>query len=863
MATVKVNLKLDNQEFDKNLKQTDKELQRTKRNVNTLSKSMELNPNFDNVFNAFKEVVNAITLNQQKLEDLNSELKKMESSGDINTDRYKKLQEALYKAQLDAENLEISLEKVTKNTTTEELVSELSKSEESIDKLREKTAIYSRDLESLNKQSITIDSDFQKTKEELVKAEEETKKLEKQLAKLGKTKVDTKEYKSLQKELENSNKKTEEINKKLGELSQQKINVTQEIKHADKELKECELSVKEYTNAVKIASRQQIKTKTSQENLQKLSVNAKSTADSMTQLGKDLAPLSGLAMGALYGITKFTKDTVKAADEISTSAERIGMSAENFQKWSYIGQQTDVDIKELETGFRNLNATIADMSTGKINESTKALERLGIDSKQALNGLDGNLDNIINSLMRIESPTERVAIANDLFGKKIGQSLVPMLNQGAEGLEKLKEEFSSLGYITNEQAQKFADFDNKLNKLKTSFKNIRNQIAAAFLPIFTKLADTLQNKVIPAIKKITEKFEKLGDKPKGAIITILGIVAAMAPLLLIAPKISSAFKTISSGIGLLRGGLGKLNISLMKLLANPIVLVVTAIIAVIVLLYIKCEDFRNMVNDLFKSIYNALKPIIAVYKQVFKAIIGAISQVIKVVADALMPILNMVMELLKPVINIIKFLVNILSQILAPILRVIMLPIMIPLKTFITMLQFILPVVQKVINVLKTGLAPVFKFVGEIFNSVGKIIGSVFKYILVAVEWAVNGVIKVINFLLKPINSVIRFFGGTPIVINEVSLSSGDEQNNPDDLFSQADKKDKEKDKEEQNPFGDAGMIAANNATNNTNNYNYTTNNNYNNDSSTINVTVENYGAEADPVELASQIRLQLIRGGN
>ena len=853
MATVKVNLKLENQEFDKNLKQTEKELQRTKRNVNTLSKSMELNPNFDNVFSAFKEVVNAITLNQEKLEDLHVELKKMENAGEINTDRYKKLQEALYKTELDAKQLEMSLERVSKNVDTTELITELKKSEETIIELKQKTQDYHSELEKLNAQNITIDNDFKETADELKKAEQETKKLEVQLAKLGKTKINTKEYKDLQKQLDLSTKKTDTINKKLNELSKQKLDVNKEIKQVEKELKQCETSVKQYTNQVKLASSETIKTKQSQENLEKLSITAKETSNSLTDLGKAFAPISAAAAGALYGIAKFTKDTVKSADDITTSAERIGVSAENFQKWKYIGEQTNIELKELETGFRNLNGTIADLATGKVNESTKALQALGIDSKQALKGLDGNLDKIVDSLMKVENPTQRLALANELFGKKVGQAVIPMLNQGADGINKLKEEFNQLGDITNEQADTLATYGSELKKLRQSFKNIKNQLAIAFLPVFQKMTEFIQKKVVPSLKKLTDKLKELGTAPKAAILGILGFIAVLAP------KLFKAFKTLSSGLKLLRGGINKLNISLMKLLANPVVLVVVAIVAIIVLLYMKCKEFRDMVNSLFKTIYQAIKPLIQVMKQFYKIIGKALGEIISILADALMPIINILMDMLKPIIDIIMFLVNILGKILAPILKVLMLPILIPLKIFISMLKFIMPVIKQIIDLLRTKLAPVFQFVGKVFQSVGKIIGGVFKFILKAIEFAVNAVIKVINFLLKPINAVIKFFGGKPIEINEVSLSGAKEENNPNDLYKEADKRDREKDKA--NPYSEAGKYASGAPTNN--NYNYTTTNNYNNDSSTINVTVENYGAEADPVELARQIKLKLIRGNS
>ena len=80
-----------------------------------------------------------------------------------------------------------------------------------------------------------------------------------------------------------------------------------------------------------------------------------------------------------------------------------------------------------------------------------------------------------------------------LLGKN-GAEMIPLLNQGAEGITKLQEEAAKLGIVIDEQTAKAAgDFNDQLDKIGTVTQAVGLQIAKNMLPTLQYLADEFIN----------------------------------------------------------------------------------------------------------------------------------------------------------------------------------------------------------------------------------------------------------------------------------------------------------------------------------------------------------------------------------
>ena len=536
----------------------------------------------------------------------------------------------------------------------------------------------------------------------------------------------------------------------------------------------------------------------------------------ITSAGKALLPLSLIASAGVAGLSALGLSAVKTADDIATLASQSGMTAEEIQKLQYLAIQTDVPFESLRKSFVKARATLAEFASGGTSIATKALEKLGL-SLENFDSADSYFDAVLKSLAEIPNELERVNIANDIFGEKLGNELLPLLNIGAKGISELAEEFGSLGAMTNEQVAKLAEFDNVLNKIKVQLKNLFMQIGIALLPVMEKLAQIINNSILPMFEKWVESAKKLSDSQIETGLKILLVVAALAPLLLIMGKVVTM-------IGGLISIIPKLGSALSLLAMNPVVAALTAIAVVIGILFLKNEEFRSSIMSLVSTLGSALAPILETLSNVFKTLLSSLMPIINILGELLNMILTPLIAVITPIITMFGN----LTKILMPLLTMALLPI----TNALTFLQIPLKLLSELLKPL-TNLFLIFGNVIEsIFNKVMSVVLDVTNFL----EGAINKIIGFINTVIDGFNSFGKFLGLTIPKLNEVNINAN--QNNGITNNNPAFKND----------------ILGSTQSGNNNTYN-------DNRSPEINIVVNNYGNDVDVDDLVTRVNIALARG--
>ncbi len=182
--------------------------------------------------------------------------------------------------------------------------------------------------------------------------------------------------------------------------------------------------------------------------------NAADTADSaegkFSKLG-DTAKKIGAVLGAAATAIRtaevaagkklwdIANDVGSAGDAIDKTSQKIGISAESYQEWSYVFERCGADVNNLQTGMKKLSTVITDAAGGSDSAAEK-LAAVGLSIEQ-LNGKsqDEQLKLVITALQGMESGAERTAAANDLLGKS-AVDMAAVLNTSVEETERLKQE---------------------------------------------------------------------------------------------------------------------------------------------------------------------------------------------------------------------------------------------------------------------------------------------------------------------------------------------------------------------------------------------------------------------------------------
>ncbi len=192
------------------------------------------------------------------------------------------------------------------------------------------------------------------------------------------------------------------------------------------------------------------------------------------------------AMGAAAaaGLAVMVKKSIDSADNLSKLSQKTGIAVESLSGLSFAAGQSGVDLENLSARMVNLARRAKEGDRGVLSYR-QAFDKLGI----TLRGNDGKLKGTEQLLLEVsdafsvmEDGTLKAALATDIFSNQ-GVSLIPFLNQGAEGIRKMKEEAADLGLIMDTETALAAEqFNDNLDKLQGALTGVAITVAAELLP---------------------------------------------------------------------------------------------------------------------------------------------------------------------------------------------------------------------------------------------------------------------------------------------------------------------------------------------------------------------------------------------
>lgn len=234
--------------------------------------------------------------------------------------------------------------------------------------------------------------------------------------------------------------------------------------------------------------------------------NAKNAADEGQNLGSKIKSALGTAVkvgaAGIAAITtsatsligtmiKGASQTAEYGDQIDKMSQKLGMSAEAYQKWDYVLGQSGADINSMSTGLKTLTNKLDDAKNGGA-EAQQMFAKLGLSMDDlATMSREDVFGAVINGFQGMADSTERAALANDIFGRS-GQELTPLFNESAESTRELMQAAEDLGMVMSDEAVKAsADYNDALDTLQRTFGGLKNQLMGNFMPSVTKVMEGL------------------------------------------------------------------------------------------------------------------------------------------------------------------------------------------------------------------------------------------------------------------------------------------------------------------------------------------------------------------------------------
>jgi hypothetical protein len=234
-----------------------------------------------------------------------------------------------------------------------------------------------------------------------------------------------------------------------------------------------------------------------------------------SSIGK-IGAAAGAAFGSIaVGMAAAVKGTLNEADKLGKMAQSVGVPVEELSALKHAADLSDVSIESLGAAMGRLSRNMMQVAGGVKNDVSQAFAALGISVKSADGSLKSSsqvLTEIAGKFAGYKDGAAKTAIAIQLLGRA-GADLIPMLNQGADGMRDAMEEAKELGLVIDSQTSMAAEnFNDNLNRLGKAKDGIVYKITAQLAPAFAELSERLVQ---------ATKDGKLVENASGAIINVV------------------------------------------------------------------------------------------------------------------------------------------------------------------------------------------------------------------------------------------------------------------------------------------------------------------------------------------------------
>ena len=210
--------------------------------------------------------------------------------------------------------------------------------------------------------------------------------------------------------------------------------------------------------------------------------------------------MAGVLATAFAGraLVNLGQQAINAAEKVGQLAQQAGVSAETMSALGYAAEQSGMSVEELGRAFRNVARNMQSATQGP-TDFTRALDALNIawrDAHGNFRKADDLLVEVAEQFAQMKDSAGKTALAMKIFGEEMGPKLIPLLNQGRDGIKELKEEARRLGLVidadTVESATRFNAVLTQLNKV---FQGVIATTMSKLLPAFSALADRIQSMI--------------------------------------------------------------------------------------------------------------------------------------------------------------------------------------------------------------------------------------------------------------------------------------------------------------------------------------------------------------------------------
>lgn len=221
------------------------------------------------------------------------------------------------------------------------------------------------------------------------------------------------------------------------------------------------------------------------------------TGDMVSQFGaltRRLAVLGGATAGAVWGMRRLVGGFTEPADAAVKLSRRLSMTYEELQLLvGAAGRMTDMGDGQMTSNLQRFSYRLGQAAAG-MGEPAKAMQWAGIALRDSEGNMRSSMDvmmDMADKMASIDSEEMQTRFARAMFGEG-GTSMINMLREGREGVQREMDAFARTNQVVPEEAAEEAErYNDNLDEMDGTIRGLRNAVVIGLLPALNEWLETV------------------------------------------------------------------------------------------------------------------------------------------------------------------------------------------------------------------------------------------------------------------------------------------------------------------------------------------------------------------------------------
>jgi hypothetical protein len=243
-----------------------------------------------------------------------------------------------------------------------------------------------------------------------------------------------------------------------------------------------------------------------------------SASESIAKMGGGMGLLAtgtGLAVSAVAAVDAaaigLTIHFAEQAAKLAVLSQQTGVSVESLSSLGFVAKQSGVESEVMTQGLTRLSKSLFAAATAAPG-TANAYSRLGIavrDSGGNVRDVGQVFGDVAEKFSHMEDGTVKTALAIQLFGRS-GAQLIPILNEGKEGIAEWTRVAQLFGIVIDEQTAEAAHkFEQTTNEMHAAVDGLGIRLMKDLLPTLQLIGDEIVKAFegnLPALDAFVDKI---------------------------------------------------------------------------------------------------------------------------------------------------------------------------------------------------------------------------------------------------------------------------------------------------------------------------------------------------------------------